>query len=472
MMSFEMISHYQRLFKNVREGQQGPLQAEPPWFTQWRAQEQNRFLEQGFPTPSQKNWENWRKSNFYSYFQTPWEPVCPRLDQIQVAVFREKLDLLLPCCPFRNGHSVLVFVDGQWSEKLSQRPLSVSDLQITSLREQFQSQPDWVQKYFYTPVFSREVQLETMNHALFSDGCFIHIPSGFKVPHPVHLVFWGRSPALNSNSLFQLIPVKNIIQNSGQLKLIETYLTDEDFARNEPPHPSPQSASVFSQSVTEVYCDSGSTLEHYRILNERAQSSGESVHWGKLRINQKERSFYQGHLLALGASKARVEVEVNFQGAYASTLLNGFTVSRGAQQQECYTWVDHRVPECKSEEFFVGVLQDQSSSVFQGRVIVHPQAQKTVADQSSRNLLLSEAATASTLPQLEILADDVKCSHGATVGQLDREQLYYLRSRGISEAHARQILTLAFTGECLSRYELPELREWAERQLQMRLPSA
>jgi Fe-S cluster assembly protein SufD len=217
--------------------------------------------------------------------------------------------------------------------------------------------------------------------------------------------------------------------------------------------------------VTEVVAADGAVIEHYKVQEE----SDAALHFGMLAVRQGSSSSFVSHNVAFGAALARNEIAVLLDGEGAECNLNGLYVAGGRQHIDNYTTLDHAQPHSNSRELYKGVLDGRSQAVFHGRIIVRPEAQKTDAIQRNKNLLLSDGAVINTKPQLEIYADDVKCTHGATIGQIEEEQLFYLRSRGFDEAEARNLLLYAFAAECLDRMKEPTAREFAEMLIRERL---
>ena len=220
-----------------------------------------------------------------------------------------------------------------------------------------------------------------------------------------------------------------------------------------------------SNAVTEIVLDEGAVVEHYKVQNE-AESA---FHFAFMDVRQGRASRFSAHSVALGAALARHEVQVALEAPEAQVVLNGLYLPRGRQLLDNPTTIKHAAPHCTSRELYKGVVDGHGRGIFDGRVLVQPGAMKTDASQINKNLLLSTSAQAYTRPRLEIFADDVKCAHGAAVGQLDDEALYYLRTRGIPQQAARDLLTDAFTAEMLELIQLPPLRSRVQQMLATRL---
>jgi Fe-S cluster assembly protein SufD len=215
----------------------------------------------------------------------------------------------------------------------------------------------------------------------------------------------------------------------------------------------------FTNEITELVAGENSTVSHLSIERKNLQS----FHVATLRIQQGRHSNVHAHSVLLGGSLVRNNVQPVLAGEGAECLINGLFLGGGRQHIDNHMMVEHASPHCASHQFYNGILAGHAHGVFHGRILVRKDAQKTDAKQTNRNLLLSDDAQIDTKPQLEIYADDVKCTHGATIGQIDENSLFYLRSRGLDEASARDLLLLAFAGECLQRIETDVARKYVER---------
>jgi Fe-S cluster assembly protein SufD len=218
--------------------------------------------------------------------------------------------------------------------------------------------------------------------------------------------------------------------------------------------------------VTEIVCGDGAVLEHYKLQRE----SLAAFHVQKVGATQERGSNFASHNVCLGAALARTDINVLFKAEGSECTLNGLFLAGGSQHVDNHTLIDHAKPHCTSRELYKGILDGRSRGVFHGTIIVRPDAQKTDALQTNKNLLLSREALVNSTPALEILADDVKCRHGSTIGQLDANSLFYLRSRGIGEQEARALLTYGFAADLANRIRIPWIREELEAFLGLRLP--
>ena len=285
-----------------------------------------------------------------------------------------------------------------------------------------------------------------LNTAHMQDGARIDISSGKVVDGFIHLLFIGKGDEIWSHP-------RNVVTvgANAQVAIVETYVG---------------SGRYFTNAVTEIVAGEGAVVDHYRIQCE----SPEAFHVGNVFIHQERGAAVTSHSIAVGASIARAETHVALAGEGASITLDGLFTGTGSQHLDNRTVVDHIKPHCESLELYKGVLDQNARGVFDGRIIVRPDARKTISKQENRNLLLSETAVVDSKPTLEIHNDDVKCNHGSTIGQIEQEPLFYLRSRGIGEEEARNLLVYAFAGEIVDRMKIEPVREQIRRALFQALP--
>jgi Fe-S cluster assembly protein SufD len=285
-----------------------------------------------------------------------------------------------------------------------------------------------------------------LNTANMQDGARIEIPAGAVVNGFIHLLFIGRGDGIWSHPRNVIVAGSN-----SQVTVIETYVG---------------SGNYFTNAVTEIVAHDGAVVDHYRIECE----SSAAYHVGNVYIQQERSSSVISRNVAIGAALARVETYVTLAGEGASVSLDGLFVGNGTQHLDNRTVIEHAQPHCESHELYKGVLDDNARGVFDGLIIVRPGAQKTISRQENRNLLLSETAIVDSKPTLEIHNDDVKCNHGSTIGQIQEEPLFYLRSRGIDEQEARNLLVFAFASEIVERMKIEPVREQVRRALFQAMP--
>jgi Fe-S cluster assembly protein SufD len=289
-----------------------------------------------------------------------------------------------------------------------------------------------------------------LNTAFLREGGMVYVPAGVELTRPVHLVFVTTPEAAGT-----VTHPRNLIvlERGARASVIESYVTLAPGNR------------YWTNAVTEVAAGAGSWLEHTRIQRE----SERAYHIGLTQVDQQRDSHYRSFSLAMGGALARHNLHVRLNDENIETLMYGLYLTRGEQVVDNHTAIFHDQPHCRSWEVYKGVLDDHSRAVFNGKVFVKPEAQKTDAKQTNRNLLRSDHARVNTKPQLEIFADDVKCTHGATVGKLDDVARFYARSRGLSADAAERLLTYAFAAEVVEEVVLEPVRHELERLVRERL---
>ncbi len=289
-----------------------------------------------------------------------------------------------------------------------------------------------------------------LNTALFEDAIFISVTA--PVERPIHLIHLATAPAAPAVVHPRLLLVAG---RAGQATLVESY-------------GGPSGEVYWTNAVTELVLEDGAVLDHVRLQRE----SLAAFHVATLSATLGRDARYTNTAITIGGLLSRADIDVVLDAPGAEAALNGLFVADGKQHLDTHSRIDHRRPHGTSREDYKGVLSGQASGVFHGRILVRPGAQKTDAVQSNKNLLLSKDALVNSTPQLEILADDVKCKHGSTTGQLDETALFYLRTRGISMEAARSLLTFAFCSDIASRIRVPQVRDSLEAFLRDRLPEA
>jgi Fe-S cluster assembly protein SufD len=342
-------------------------------------------------------------------------------------------------------------VNGRFAPDLASLGALPPDLIVQSLATAIATNPERVGALLGKHVDIASHPFAALNTAFLEDGAFIDVPAGHCIIQPIHLIHvrTGTEPSMAHPRTVLAVG------ESGHVTLVETFLGFDGA--------SPKS---FTNAVTEISLAANATVEHYKLQAEATNA----FHVSLSQVHQGPMSHYTSHSFSVGAALARMDLRSVLDGEGGDCTLNGLYLVDGHQHVDNHTLVDHAKPNCRSEELYKGVLSGNGRAVFNGRVIVRPDAQKTDATQSNRNLLLSDNARVDTKPQLEIFADDVKCAHGAAVGSLDDESLFYLRARGIDREAAGQLLTYAFVGELLSRVRVKSLRSLAESLLLKRIP--
>jgi Fe-S cluster assembly protein SufD len=308
--------------------------------------------------------------------------------------------------------------------------------------------PDQVKPHLGRLARAEDHAFVAANTALFEDGGFVLLPRGADVDRPIALVFVTDAAAPAA-----IHPRVLVVAEEGAKGTVEEVFVGR--------------GASLTNAVTEIVVAAGARVEHVRI-----QAEDEAAfHVGGVHAEQGAEAVLSAHAFTLGARLSRSEIRARLAGEGAEISANGLYMADGARVADHFSWVEHLVPRCTTTETFKGILDGTARGVFSGRVRVMPGAQKTVAHQSSSSLLLSDDAIADTKPQLEIFADDVKCGHGGTVGQLDEAALFYLRSRGVPEADAKSLLIWAFASEMVGLVAAPALRARAKNLVAARLPA-
>jgi Fe-S cluster assembly protein SufD len=398
-------------------------------FQNLRQSARARFRDLSFPTPKT---EDWRFTNVASLLQVPFELAPPTSVDATA----------LPALP-TPGTARLVFVNGIFNPGLSNHGAHTKGFDIGSLGSIGPEQARRLNEVVGLADYKGQI-FTALNTSFLDDGAYIVVPEGKIVAEPIEVIYLS-APAAKS---FVTHPRTVLIagQNS-QATVVERYLA------------APGSEVYFTNAVTELAIADNAVVDHYKVQDESRQA----YHIANTQVLQARASRFSTHNLSLGGGLVRNEVRVRFDGEGCEATVNGLYLAGGKQHIDNYTVIDHAQPHCASHELYKGILNDQAHGVFNGKIFVRPDAQKTDAKQTNKVLLLSDSATINTKPQLEIFADDVKCTHGATVGQLDAESIFYLRSRGIGLDEARALLTYAFANDVIGRIKIDALREELEQ---------
>ena len=333
----------------------------------------------------------------------------------------------------------VVLVNGRFRADLSSLAALPQGLRVHSIAALREQEPERLAALIDADVAAGST-FHALNTALLDDGVLIEVAPNVVLREPVHLLMVNAGAELLRGPRLLVRAARH-----SELRLIEEYLCVDD-------------ASGLTNSVCEINLEVGATLFHHRLVNESAHSS----HIGRVAAELQTQANYVSDSLAFGGALTRVDIDVVLAGRGARCRLNGLFVADGEQHVDHHTRVEHRVGDTHSAELYRGILDGRSRGVFNGRVLVARDAQQISAQQTSNNLLLSRHAEIDTKPELEIYADDVSCSHGATVGELDAAALFYLRSRGVSAAAARALLTYAFAQKIVDEIPLPGVRRWIE----------
>jgi Fe-S cluster assembly protein SufD len=402
------------------------------WLRKLRQEGFARFSETGFPTTRN---EDWRFTNPNAIAQTPFHLA-------------------------KNGHSLpsqndlrafripgvgcqLVFVDGRFAPGLSSTGELPRGVTVGSLAAELARNPGAIEKHLGRYLDLQRDAFGALNTAFLEDGAYVQVAKGVVLENPVAILFVSTehdSPTVNHP--------RNLIvaEENSQATIVEDYV-------------SLGAGQALCNTVTELVAGDHSVVSHYMIEREHTGAFNVST----LRIQQGRAADVSSHSVLLGGALVRNNVHPVLAGEGGECLINGLFIGNGRQHLDNYMLVEHASPHCGSRQFYNGILDGRAHGVFHGRIIVHKDAQKTDAKQTNRNLLLSDTAQIDTKPQLEIYADDVKCTHGATIGQMEENSLFYLRSRGIDEMAARKMLLVAFASECMDRMKEGPVRTHVEK---------
>jgi Fe-S cluster assembly protein SufD len=409
---------------------------EPQWLSRFRSDAMESFESLGFPTMRDEDWHFTSVAPIADRTFHPGEAVHISSDVVN--------DLLFA----RLAGPLLVFVNGHFASELSsagELDGGESGVSVQSLAQAIREDSSGSLRRQLGSLASRDSGAFTaLNSAFFRDGAVVRIGPDAVADAAINLVFIATDGdgAVSHPRNFILA------ERYSQATVIETYVSVGNGAH-------------FTNAVTEVQLGEGARLSHYKLQSESIRA----YHVGTIQARQSRASYYESFSFATGADLSRTNIRTVLAGDAAECVMNGLYLVDGTQHVDHQTFIEHVAPNCPSRELYKGILDGRSHGVFNGKVYVHPEAQKTDGKQSNNNLLLSEHARVDTKPQLEIFADDVKCTHGATVGRLDETALFYLRSRGIGLFRARQLLTYAFAADVLERLELTPLREALEARV-------
>jgi len=418
----------------------------PPWLSQIRRDAIRHYAELGFPTTRM---EEWKYTNVAPITKVAFQPVreawsARALDE--AALRSRRLD-----CP------ELVFVNGCYSPDLSSVAELPARVKAGSLAAALASGVPALQQHLAQYAGYENHAFIALNTAFVADGIFVEIPKDEVIGKPIHVIYVST---LNNQPTLTHPRNLILVGRGAQVSLVETYVGLES-----PSASWDRGAVYFTNSVTEVAVGEGAVVDYCKIQEESEQS----FHVATLKFHQARSSSVTTHTLAFGGALDREEITTVLDGEGAESLLHGLYVIGGRQHVDNHTAIDHAKPHCSSRELYKGILDGQSTGVFNGKIIVRPDAQKTDSKQSNKNLLLSGDAVINTKPQLEIYADDVKCTHGATIGQIDQEAVFYLRSRGIGLKEARAMLTRAFANDVIEKIKFEPLRAWLKDELLTKL---
>jgi Fe-S cluster assembly protein SufD len=434
----------------------------PAWLPALRQSGMSRFEREGFPVSRDEEWRF-----------TPIAPIARGVFQpatFPAVTFSREDARALAYGP--ESWPQLVFVNGRFAPEISNTPALPSGVVVLSLAEALARRPELVEPHLGRHVTVEATPFTALNAAFIQDGAFVLVPEGIELATPIQLSFVTTGDQHESVTHPRNLIV---IGDRARAAVIESYVgadgradgqADRTAAESVLPASPPARLPVYlTNAVTEVVLGAHSWLEHSRIQRE----SESAFHIAFSHVHQARESHYRSFSLAMGGAISRHNLHTRLGAPETEALLYGLTIAEGTQLTDHHTAIYHDEPNCRSWEVYKAILDGESRGVFNGKVLVTPEAQKTDAKQTNRTLLLSDRARVDTKPQLEIFADDVKCTHGATVGYLDDLPLFYFRSRGIQEDRARKLLTYAFAAEVLDEIHVPEVREALDAVVRARL---
>lgn len=400
------------------------------WLNQQREQGIARFAELGLPTIRDEQWRytDLRELKKNAFSLSPSETEVNQTTDLG--------DIELPVI----AGTTLVFINGVFSEQHSDLSDLPEGAQVRKLSEVLESDADSVSAYFGKALAEHQHGFSALNQAFCNNGYVIQLSKNTVCEKPIEVLFVStktEQPFISH--------ARNLIiaERHSQCTVVERFISTSD------------EAVYLNNCVTEIFAEDGTHIDHYKIQ----QEADSAFHIGGVFMEQAANSNVSNSNLNLGALVARSDIKTSLNGEGAHCDMNGLVFGQGRQHTDNFTEVVHAKPRCTSDEFYKSILDDNSRSVFRGRIVVAEDAQHTDAEQQNKNLLLSKDAEADTKPQLEIYADDVKCSHGATVGQLNPKSIFYLQSRGINKETAKHLLTFAFANEVIERIKVESIRE-------------
>jgi Fe-S cluster assembly protein SufD len=415
----------------------------PPSLHVLREESIARFRQKGFPTHKD---EEFKYTSLRAVEETQWQPsygaTVTKPDWRKTLLGKVEAPLL-------------VFVNGQYAPELSDVQGLPTDSLLLPLNEALEVDQDLVMRHLgQIATFKGKLgttnddRFVSLNSAYLGEGAFLYLPKNAVCEAPIHIVFLSRA----DHGPFAAFPrLLMVAEESSEAKVVELYQGLD--------------GKYFNCPLTEIWVGENAKIEHDRVQLE----TGSAFNIGSIFAHQQRASVFTSNNVQYGAAIGRVDTNAFVNGEGCETWLNGVYLGDGEQLLDSHTRIDHAQPNCNSFEVYKGILDGNSRGVFNGKIFVYQDAQKTDAKQTNQALLLSKTATVDSKPQLEIFADDVKCTHGATVGQLSREMLFYLQARGIPEPEARAMLVYAFAAEALEKITVASIKDALENDLRERL---
>lgn len=413
-----------------------------PWLKVLREKSLGEFAAQGLPGPYVEDWKYTRLKQIEQVEFSRAERPAPLLS--------DQLGTSLPAC---EGGYRLVFINGWYMGSLSTVGHLPRGLVLCNFAEALLKHSADLEETLGN-IADREGQpFAALNTAFMEDGVFLQVAADTVIHDPIHCLFLSTASADDALPRVSYPRLLIILEDNAELSVVEHYLGVKSLGMKsaDSEEQELESNHNFTNTLTEILLHPGASLNHYKLQCESPYSS----HIGGIHVEQRQSSRFTSHNVSLGAALARNDIRIKLTGEGAKCCLNGVYLVGGRQHVDNHTQIDHLVPSCCSDELYKGVIQGRARAVFNGKVVVHPAAQQSDARQLNKNLLLSAKAEVDTKPELQIYADDVKCTHGATVGQLDAQALFYLQSRGINQVDAEALLVYAFVSDVLQGIDHP-----------------
>jgi len=428
------VAKQENIYLSAFERLEGDAARAGSWLGPIRRSAIERFAAAGFPTTRD---EAWKYTNVSSIAKTPFR-LAPRREDGSLP--RGSMSDVEALTFGAWSHRRVVFVNGHYSAALSSAAPAGNGLQAVSLAAGLSTERALLEAHLARRAAGDNGAFTALNTAFFPDGALVRIPDRAILPEPIHIVYVSAPPPGEEAQVSH--PRTLVVAGEGsQATIVESYV-------------GLGSDAYFTNAVTEVVAGPGCVIDHYKLEREAAAA----YHVGNMHVSLSRGSVFSSHSIALGGGLVRNDVTAVLGGEGAECTLNGLYVLSGSQHVDNHTFIDHARPRGTSRQLYKGVLDGRARGVFDGMVIVRPDAQKTDSRQENRNLILSEEALVDTKPTLKIHADDVKCSHAATTGQMDETSMFYLRSRGIDVPTARRIMIHAFVSDILSRIKVEAIR--------------
>lgn len=417
---------------------------EPSWLRQLRENAFARFEELGFPTTDQ---EEWKYTNVAPVAKAKFEVA---LESTEDSTEIDSAQLQSFAYAEARG-SRLVFINGHYSEELSSVEALPDGVVAIVMRDALKDEKyaETLRNQLARNADYNENAFTALNTAYLTSGVFLYIPKGVSVSAPIHLLFIAN---VNGNPVATFPRMLIIAGEGSTASVIESYASAND-------------EHYFTNAVVEIKLESGARLNYYKVQHE----STKAFHFATTDVELGRNSSFNSTTVTLGAGLSRHNINVTLDNEGAECWVDGLYIVGTGQHTDTHSLIDHRKPHCTSHQLYKGILDGKSRAVFNGKVFVHKDAQQTDAMQTNKNLLLSDEARVDTKPQLEIFADDVKCAHGATVGQLEEEELFYLASRGLHPDIARNLLTYGFAEEVIEKIKIESIRAQLDEAVLNRL---